>query len=38
VNIQSLHILDRRNNHSTVAISTDNRAKAETLVERDTIV
>ena len=38
VNIQSLHILDRRNNHTTVAISPDNRAKAKTLVERDTIV
>ena len=38
VNIQSLHILDRRNNHTTVAISPDNRAKAEALVERDTIV
>ena len=38
VSIQSLHILDRRDNHTTVAISTDNRAKAETLVERETIV
>ncbi len=38
VNIQSLHILDRRGSLTTVAISTDNRAKAETLVERDTIV
>ena len=38
VNIQSLHILDRRDDHTTVAISTDNRAKAETLVDKDAMV
>ena len=38
VNIQSLHILDRRDDHTTVAISTDDRAKAETLVEQASIV
>ena len=38
VNIQSLHILDRRNGHTTVAISADDRAKAESLVEPETAV
>ena len=38
VNIQSLHILERRDGLTTVAISTDDRAKAERLVDRDTIV
>ena len=33
VNIRSLHILDRRNGYATVAISADDRAKAEALVE-----
>ena len=32
VNIRSLHILDRRNGYATVAISADDRAKAEALV------
>ena len=31
VNIQSLHIVDRRNDHAIVALSADDRAKAETL-------
>ena len=38
VNIRSLHILDRRNGHTTVAISADDRAKAESLVEPETAV
>ena len=38
VNIRSLHILDRRNGHATVAISADDRAKAEALVKPLTAV
>ena len=38
VNIQSLHILDRRNGYATVAISADDRAKAESLVEPEAAV
>lgn len=38
VNIQSLHILDRRDDHSTVAISTSDRAKAESLLDGESIV
>ena len=38
VSIQSLHFLDRRNGYATVAISADDRAKAETLVEPETVV
>ena len=38
VNIQSLHILDRHAGYTTVALSADDRAKAETLVERESIV
>ena len=38
VNIQSLHILERRDGLTTVAISTDDRAKAEGLVDRDAVV
>ena len=38
VNIQSLHILDRRGGRTTVAISTDDRAKAEKLVDQETVV
>ena len=38
VNIRSLHILDRRNGYATVAISADDRARAESLVEPDTAV
>ena len=38
VNIQSLHILDRRGGRTTVAISTDDRAKAERLVDQETVV
>ena len=38
VNIQSLHILDRRGGRTTVAISTDDRAKAEGLVDQETVV
>ena len=38
VNIQSLHILERRDGLTTVAISTDDRAKAEELVDREAVV
>ena len=38
VNIRSLHILDRRDGRATVAISADDRAKAEALVEPDAAV
>ena len=38
VNIQSLHIIDRRNGHAIVALSADDRAKAETLVDDASIV
>ena len=38
VNIQSLHILDRRAGYTTVVLSVADRAQAETLVDRDTIV
>ena len=38
VNIQSLHIVDRRNGHAIVALSADDRAKAETLVDDASIV
>ena len=38
VNIQSLHILDRHAGYTTVALSADDRTKAETLVEKESIV
>ena len=38
VNIQSLHIIDRRNGHALVALSSDDRAKAETIVDSATVV
>ena len=38
MNIQSLHILDRHAGYTTVALAADDRAKAETLVEKETIV
>ena len=38
VNIQSLHILDRRDGHSTIVVSTDDRAKAESLVDPESII
>lgn len=38
VNIQSLHILDRHGDHTTVALSADDRAMAETLVGQEAIV
>ena len=38
VNIQSLHIVERREGHTIVALSADNRAKAETLVDKATLV
>ena len=36
MNILSLHFLDRRNGYATVAISADDRARAEALVEPET--
>ena len=38
VNIQSLHILARHHGCTTVALSADDRTRAETLVDRDSIV
>ena len=38
VNIQSLHIVERRGDYTTVAILPDDRAKAEGLLDRDSIV
>ena len=38
VSIQSLHIVDRREGYTIVAISADDRAKAETLVDSATVV
>ncbi len=38
VNIQSLHILDRRAGHTTVVLSADDRAKAEALADSESIV
>ena len=38
VNIQSLHIVDRHEGHTMVAVSADDRAKMETLVDRESIV
>ena len=38
INIQSLQIVDRREGYTTVAIVTDDRARAEGLMDRDDIV
>ncbi len=38
VNIQSLHIVARRGDYATVAILPDDRAKAESLLDRESIV
>ena len=38
INIQSLQIVDRREGYTTVAIVTDDRARAENLMDRDDIV
>ena len=38
VNIQSLHIVDRRGDYTTVAILTEDRAKAESLLDEESIV
>lgn len=38
INIQSLQIVDRREGYTTVAIVTDDRAMAESLMDRDDIV
>ncbi len=38
VSIQSLHIVERRAGHTIVALSADDRAKAEALVDEATLV
>ena len=38
VNIQSLHIVERQGDHTIVALSAEDRAKAESLVDKDTLV
>ena len=38
VNIQSLHIVNRRGDYTTVAILTDDRAKAEGLLDKESIL
>ena len=38
VNIQSLHIIDRKGGHTFVALSADDRQKAEALVDNSTVV
>ena len=38
VNIQSLHIVERRGDYTTVAILPDDRAKAESLLDKESIV
>ena len=38
INIQSLHILDRRDGHTTIAVSTDDRARAEALADPGSII
>ena len=38
VNIQSLHILDRRSGYATVALTTDDRSRAEELVGPESMV
>ena len=38
VNIQSLHIVERQADHTIVALFADDRAKAEALVDKTTVV
>ena len=38
VNIQSLHIVERQGDHTIVALAADDRAQAESLVDKDTLV
>ena len=38
VNIQSLHILDRRGDYATVALAADDRAAAEALIGSEAVV
>ena len=38
VNIQSLHIVERQGDHTIVALSADDRVKAESLVDKSTLV
>jgi hypothetical protein len=38
VNIQSLHIVERKAGHTIVALSADDRAQAESLVDNSTVV
>ena len=38
VNLQSLHIVDRRDGYTTVALTADDRDRAEALVDKDSLV
>ena len=38
VNIQSLHIVERQGDHTIVALAAEDRAQAEALVDKDTVV
>ena len=38
VNIHSLHIIERKGGHTLVALAADDRAKAESLVDKATLV
>ena len=38
VNLQSLHIVDRRDGYTTVALTADDRARAEALADKETLV
>ena len=38
VNIQSLHIVERQGDHTIVALAAEDRAQAESLVDKDTLV
>lgn len=38
VNIQSLHIVERQGDHTIVALAAEDRAQAEALVDKDTLV
>ena len=38
VNLQSLHIVDRRDGYTTVALTADDRARAEALVDKESLV
>ncbi len=38
VNIQSLHIVERQGDHTIVALAAEDRAQAESLVDKDTLL